>query len=179
MMSGVMRTSIGLIAAAAISAFVSVPSALGQADGPPYSIPGDVIVPWTKYGQLLSVPNIPSTIAASTTATNEVILDVRNVDTVAFFLQGSLLATNPAAGGLVLPYVTSLDGTNYTSSPVGSIALTLTGTLTLASMTNANFDNIAFVKITGFQNTATNIVATNSIKLQAFAKPTTGYSRSR
>lgn len=167
------------LAAAAAVAFSVVPETKA-ADAYAWYPDGAEVVYWTRYAPRFITTNVPSTIAANTTATNQIILDVRNVDTIAAFISASLTLTNPAAHALILPYVTSLDGTNYTTAAVGSIAVSLLGTATQSAITNINCENYGFIKITGFQNTGTNgVVATNSIKLQVVSKPKSDYSRSR
>lgn len=150
-----------------------------QADPYPFYFTGAEVVAWPRYTPKIITTNVPTTVLASATATNEIVIDVRDVETLGAFLSASLIATNPAAAALILPYTISIDGTNFTDAAVGSISLSLTGTVVKASATNINVDNWGWLKITGFQNTGTNNLATNGIKLQVVAKSTSLRTRSR
>lgn len=111
-----------------------------------------------------TITDFPATIAASSTVTNYVILDVRRHDVVALQITGSLAATNPAAATLSVPIHRSVDGTNWETTQVNGILLTFTGVLSRTATTNITTGGFGYIRLgPSMANTATN-TATLSAK---------------
>ena len=121
-----------------------------------------------------TVANTPTSIAASTTAATEVIVDVRRHPSVTFQIDAKLTGTNPAAAQLIAAYKASVDGVTWETSARGSVAVTVDGVLNRTAVTNVTVGPVGWLKFS-FQNTATN-VCTN-IVLQVVGKPE--YARTR
>lgn len=168
-----MRTAriLGVLFLSALS-----PLAYAQQDGPLWSYPGSTYLQWHTYNTRYITTNVPLSIAASTTATNIIVLDVRDVDSVGIFLSGLLTATNPAVQALAANYTGSIDGTNFTTASLGGATVTLNGTNRASTFTNILVNNLGWLKFT-FANGTTNI--STNLLFEAVSKPTSLRNRSR
>lgn len=104
-----------------------------------------------------AVPNRPATIAASTTATNFAVIDVRDFDVAYFQLTATLANTNPAAATLSIPVHRSFDGTTFESTATTTLLLTFTGTQVITWATNMNLGGAGYLKLNTYVNSATNV----------------------
>lgn len=112
-----------------------------------------------------AVPNKPATIAASTTATNTAVIDVRDFDTVFFQITATLANTNPAAATLSIPVHRSFDGTTFESTATTTLLLTFTGTQSITWATNMNVGAAGYLKLNQYVNSATNIATISAFTI--------------
>lgn len=132
------------------------------------------VIPWSDFSpRFLDVPEA----IESGTRTNDIVIDVRNVPDITVWIVGSLAHTNTGTT-LVLPYVTSPDGTNWNQSAIGSASLTWSGVNTVMSSTNINVSNIGWLKFTDVIVGATN-TTTAGLKVAVTYKPDPVRNRSR
>lgn len=104
--------------------------------------------------------NVPTSIAASTTATNTEVVDVTRHDTIGIQISAKLISTNPASQALTIPIHRSLDGTTFETTATTTLSITLDGTLTRTWYTNMTVGAARYLKFNQFVNGTTNI-ATN------------------
>ncbi len=116
-----------------------------------------------------SLVNVPTSIAASTTATNTEVVDVRTQDDLFIQVSGKLISTNPAVQALTIPIHRSIDGITFETTAFTTLSLTLDGTLTRVWCTNMNVGSARYLQFKQFVNGTTNI-ATN-ITVTITAKP--------
>ncbi len=109
-----------------------------------------------------SLVNVPTSIAASTTATNGEVIDVTRHDWIGIQVTANLVSTNPASQALTIPIRRSLDGTTFETTATTTLSLTLDGTLTRMFYTNMNVGAARYLKFDTFINGTTNI-ATNIV----------------
>ena len=109
-----------------------------------------------------SLVNVPTSIAASTTATNGEVIDVTRHDWIGIQVSANLLVTNPASQALTIPIKRSLDGTTFETTATTTLSLTLDGLLTRTFYTNMNVGAARYLKFDTFINGTTNI-ATNIV----------------
>lgn len=120
------------------------------------------------YGyQSPAVPNKPATIAASTTATNTAVIDVRDFDVAYFQITATLAATNPAAATLSIPVHRSFDGTTFESTATTTLLLTFTGTQVITWATNMNLGGAGYLKLNQYVNSATNVATLSAFTIAA------------
>lgn len=157
------RTHLWFLAAVCVTIVFLIGTAASRAADPDFNARTSAV----QYDPE-AASNIPVSIAASTTASNEVILDVRRHSVIALQLDAKLTGTNPAAASLIGAYKGSVDGVTWETSARGSVAVPVDGVLNRTGVTNVTLGAIGWLKVT-FQNTATN-VCTN-IVLQVVGKP--------
>lgn len=126
--------------------------------------------PRTYLGQSTTdvLVNVPTSIAASTTATNTEIVDVTRHDVIGIQISAKLVSTNPASQALTIPIHRSLDGTTFETTATTTLSITLDGTLTRTWYTNMTLGAARYLKfnqyVNGTTNIATNITVTISGK---------------
>lgn len=114
------------------------------------------------YSTYTNIVNVPTSIAASTTATNGEVIDVTRHDWIFIQVSAKLVSTNPASQALTIPVKRSIDGTTFETTATTTLSLTLDGTLTRTWCTNMNVGAARYLKFDTFINGTTNI-ATNIV----------------
>lgn len=117
--------------------------------------------PRTYLGQSTTdvLVNVPTSIAASTTATNTEIVDVTRHDVIGIQISARNVSTN-AAAALTIPIHRSLDGTNFEGTATTTLSLTIDGALLRTWYTNMTLGAARYLKFNQYSNATTNI-ATN------------------
>lgn len=114
---------------------------------------------------LVSVSNAPTSIAASSTATNVMWLDVRRCDSFEVELSGAADTTNAGSGGYQVTFYKSVDGSNADATALTAAIVNFTGTLTARELTNVTgFGDCGWLKVVG-ANTATAAVSSLTFKV--------------
>jgi hypothetical protein len=130
------------------------------------------------YGyQAPAVPNAPATIAASATATNTAVIDVRNFDVAYIQLTATLANTNVNTATLSIPVHRSFDGTTFESTATTTLLLTYSGVNTITWGTNMNLGGAGYLKFNQYVNSATNIATISGFNVcgkQPIRVPFTG-----
>lgn len=115
-----------------------------------------------------SLVNVPTSIAASTTATNTEVVDVRTQDDLFVQISARNVSTN-ASAALTIPIHRSIDGTTFETTAFTTLSISLDGALTRTWCTNINVGSARYLLFNRFGNATTNI-ATN-ITVTISAKP--------
>lgn len=115
---------------------------------------------------LVSVSNAPTSIAASSTATNVMWLDVRRCDSFEVELSGVAATTNAGSGGYQVTFYKSVDGSNADPTALTASIVNITGTHTgQREITNVTgFGDCGWLKVVG-ANTATAAVSSLTFKV--------------
>lgn len=126
--------------------------------------------PQTYLGQSKAefLVNVPTSIAASTTATNTEIVDVTRHDVIGIQITARNVSTN-ASAALTIPIHRSLDGTNFEDTATTTLSIAINGTTLKTWYTNMTVGAARYLKFNQYANATTNI-ATN-ITVQISGKP--------
>ena len=116
-----------------------------------------------------TIPNVPATIAASTTATNTATVDVSKYEQVFLQITASLAATNVNTAVLTVPVHRSFDGTTFESTAFTTLTLTYSGVNTRTWATNMNKGAAHSLKFNGYGNDATNIVTISAFTISGMS----------
>lgn len=155
-----LRPSIGLAVGMAFVVGSLILAAFVKAD-PDYTHARTTVSAYT----VATVGNVPETIAASSTATNVVWIDVTRHSSIDVELNAAHATTNPGLGGVIVAFYRSLDGVTADPTALASMTVIPTGVNSLTEITNlANIGNSGWLKAT-FQNAATAAVASCSMRI--------------
>lgn len=112
-----------------------------------------------------TIDNVPSTIPASTTASNVAWIDVRRHSSIDVALTAAAATTNPGGSGLIVAFYRSLDGVTADPTALASAAVPVTGVNSVLEITNlTGIGNSGWLKAT-FQNAATSALAGVTVKI--------------
>ncbi len=112
-----------------------------------------------------AVPNKPATIAASTTATNTAVIDVRDFDVAYLQITATLANTNVNTATLSIPVHRSFDGTTFETTATTTLLLTYSGTNIITWATNMNLGGAGYLKFNQYVNSATNIATLSAFTI--------------